>query len=421
MRYHLPANTSSVLYSPDGVRWATSAQTTFTIYSVEELMALPARLQRWQQEHPGGFATGILSYESGLALQDIDVDGLANGTAQGVATDSAQKNTEAQQVGRTPLAIVHLYPPDAETHQAAAAPLTAIGRKAFTLNTPFRHALPDSRYIKAIEAIHRYEKAGDCYQVNYARRFSGRYRGHPIHAFAALTQQHPAPWASYFASPHGTVFSCSPECFFRVKKGQIVTEPIKGSRPRSTNPQSDVLLGKDLLDNAKDRAENLMIVDLLRNDLGKIAATGSVSATPLFELRKYSNVQHLVSTVRATLKPDVLPLAALLACFPGGSITGAPKKRAMEIIQELEPTPRNFYCGSQFWLHANGNLDANILIRTFQAHNGEIVCHGGGGIVVDSEAESELEESAFKIRALMDTLATKLKRPVKLKRWPAED
>jgi para-aminobenzoate synthetase component I len=147
-----------------------------------------------------------------------------------------------------------------------------------------------------------------------------------------------------------------------------------------------------------------MIVDLLHNDLGQVCEAGSVKADPLFELRRFSNVQHLVSTITGTLRAEVLPLAALLACFPGGSITGAPKKRAMQIIAELEPVPRGFYCGSQFVLDSDGNLDSNILIRTFQTSGEQIVCHGGGGIVIDSDAEQEYQESLFKIEKLMTSL-----------------
>ncbi|CAK9047967.1 Aminodeoxychorismate synthase component 1 (ADC synthase) (ADCS) (4-amino-4-deoxychorismate synthase component 1), partial [Durusdinium trenchii] len=159
-----------------------------------------------------------------------------------------------------------------------------------------------------------------------------------------------------------------------------------------TDRAQDQALASDLMASDKDRAENLMIVDLLRNDLGQVCLPGSIQAAPLFELRRFSNVQHLVSTVTGTLRPDVDPLDALLAAFPGGSITGAPKKRAMEIIDELEMAPRGFYCGSQFWIDAQGDLDANILIRTFQCQDGQIVCHGGGGIVVDSDADTEYRE-----------------------------
>jgi len=184
----------------------------------------------------------------------------------------------------------------------------------------------------------------------------------------------------------------------------VLTEPIKGSRPRGKDPAEDKRLANELTGSKKDLAENLMIVDLLRNDLGAICQTGSVRTEQLFELRCFSNVQHLVSSITGELQESVSPLQALLACFPGGSITGAPKKRAMEIIAELEPSPRGFYCGSQFSLTREGSLDSNILIRTFQTRGNNIVCHGGGGIVIDSDTEQEFLESEFKVAALMDAL-----------------
>ncbi|MFN3713121.1 MAG: anthranilate synthase component I family protein [Alcanivoracaceae bacterium] len=262
-----------------------------------------------------------------------------------------------------------------------------------------------SAYVDAIARIHEYLRAGDCYQVNFARRFSARFGGEAFAAWQQLLTHHPAPHASFFRLASGDcVFGVSPERFLQIRAGKVVSEPIKGSRPRGGTPQQDRQISEDLLNSPKDLAENLMIVDLLRNDLGQVCAAGSVKAEPLFELRRFSNVQHLVSTVSGRLRPDVSPIEALLACFPGGSITGAPKRRAMEIIQELEPVPRGYYCGTQFVLDAYGNLDSNILIRTFQTHGNQIVCHGGGGIVIDSDPQQEYEESLFKVQKLMESL-----------------
>lgn len=276
---------------------------------------------------------------------------------------------------------------------------------AFCLASEFSSDLPHSDYLHAIARIHHYLRAGDCYQVNFARRFSARFSGDPFSAWLRLNQQHPAPHSSFFRLANGDcVFGVSPERFLQIRNGVVITEPIKGSRQRGDTPQQDQQIGEELLNNPKDRAENLMIVDLLRNDLGKVCQAGSVKAEPLFELRRFSNVQHLVSTITGQLLAQVHPLDALLSCFPGGSITGAPKKRAMEIINELEPVPRGFYCGSQFVLDSDGNLDSNILIRTFQTHGEQIICHGGGGIVIDSDAEQEYQESLFKVEKLMAAL-----------------
>ncbi|MEE4249460.1 MAG: anthranilate synthase component I family protein [Alcanivoracaceae bacterium] len=275
----------------------------------------------------------------------------------------------------------------------------------FALSAPFSSDMEQTTYMKALQQIRDYLRAGDCYQVNFARRFSTRFRGDPLAAWQTLARQHPAPHSSFFRLPNGDcVFGVSPERFVQIRNRRIVSEPIKGSRPRGIDPQQDMALGDSLLGSPKDRAENLMIVDLLRNDLGKVCVAGSVQAAPLFELRKFSNVQHLVSTVSGTLREEVSPLAALLSCFPGGSITGAPKKRAMEIIAELEPVPRGYYCGTQFSLDSEGNLESNILIRTFQTQGDQIYCHGGGGIVIDSDPLQEYQESLFKIEKLMSSL-----------------
>lgn len=271
--------------------------------------------------------------------------------------------------------------------------------------SPFESEQNGDDYLRALQRIRHYLQAGDCYQINFARRFSARLQGEPQQAWLHLLAHHPAPHASFFQRANGDcIFGVSPERFVRVEGNTIVTEPIKGSRPRGRTDEEDQAIGQSLLDSPKDRAENLMIVDLLRNDLGRVCVPGSVHAEPLFELRRFSNVQHLVSTVRGQLRDEVDALDALLACFPGGSITGAPKRRAMEIIEELEPVSRGCYCGTQFVLDENGDLDSNILIRTFQTRDDRIFCHGGGGIVIDSDPVQEFNETRFKVEPLMNTL-----------------
>ena len=270
--------------------------------------------------------------------------------------------------------------------------------------SPFTPDWPREGYLAALARIQAYLRAGDCYQVNLAQRFSSRFTGTLWDAWLALTAAHPAPHACYMNYGEGVVFGVSPERFLSVRGRAVITEPIKGSQPRGQTPEEDAQLADLLQHSEKDRAENLMIVDLLRNDLGQLCEPGTIEAAPLFQLRQFSNVQHLVSTVRGTLRAGVGPLAALLACFPGGSITGAPKRRAMEIIRELEPGPRGFYCGSLFWQRSNGDFDSSILIRTLQARQGELVCHGGGGIVHDSEPGQEYAESLFKVEKLMAAL-----------------
>jgi para-aminobenzoate synthetase component 1 len=260
-------------------------------------------------------------------------------------------------------------------------------------------------FMAGVERVKEYIVAGDCYQANLSQQFSGRFRGDPWRAYQALANAHPTPYGAFVRLGDQAVVSASPERFLQISGDTVRTSPIKGTRPRGKDAEQDRALAQELLDSEKDRAENLMIVDLLRNDLGLNAATGSVRVDQLFALESYRNVHHLVSHIRATLAPGVLPLRAFFDAFPGGSITGAPKIRAMEIIQELEPHWRGPYCGSVFHRNFDGQLDSSIAIRTLVCDNtGAIHCWGGGGIISDSEAESEYQETLTKVKPLMDCL-----------------
>ncbi|MFO7786525.1 MAG: aminodeoxychorismate synthase component I [Halospina sp.] len=274
----------------------------------------------------------------------------------------------------------------------------------FTLTSGFEALQSRPEYMERIQCIQDYIHAGDVYQVNYAQPFRATYEGHPIHAFQALHNANPGPCSAYFDTGVNRILSLSPERFLRVRQGQVETRPIKGTRRRGSTPGEDHALARELLESPKDRAENLMIVDLLRNDLGRCCRIGSVRAEPLFALETFANVHHLVSCITGELAPGLSPLDLLLSAFPGGSITGAPKRRAMEIIRELEEQPRGVYCGTFFhWTPCNG-FDSTIAIRTLECRGGEITCFGGGGIVADSEPESEYQESITKIQLLMDVL-----------------
>ena len=260
-------------------------------------------------------------------------------------------------------------------------------------------------FMAGVERVKEYILAGDCYQANLSQQFSGQYLGDPWHAYKALTAAHPTPYAAFLRLGDQAIVSASPERFLQISGDTVLTSPIKGTRPRGKDAEQDRALAQELMDSEKDRAENLMIVDLLRNDLGLNAATGSVRVDKLFALESYRNVHHLVSHIRATLAPGVSPLRAFFDAFPGGSITGAPKIRAMEIIQELESHWRGPYCGSVFHRNFDGQLDSSIAIRTLVCDNtGAIHCWGGGGIVTDSEAESEYQETLTKVKPLMDCL-----------------
>jgi para-aminobenzoate synthetase component 1 len=259
-------------------------------------------------------------------------------------------------------------------------------------------------YLASIARIKRYILDGDCYQVNFAQRFSVAAEGDPWQAYKGLRQLNAAPFGAYLNMPDCQVLSTSPERFIELRDAHVETKPIKGTAPRGEDPIEDMMLAEMLKSSTKDQAENLMIVDLLRNDLGKVCATGSVEVPELFKLESYARVHHLVSKVCGRLAEGEDALSLLRACFPGGSITGAPKLRSMEIIEELEPHRRGIYCGSIGYIGFNGNMDCNIAIRTMVHSEGITRLWAGGGIVADSDPEAEYRETYHKASALLDLL-----------------
>lgn len=275
----------------------------------------------------------------------------------------------------------------------------------FRLKTPFSASISQHQYSQKIAKIKAYIEAGDCYQVNFAQHFVADYEGDPWLAYRQLRTVLPSPFSAFLSWQDKAVLSLSPERFIKLSGRQVETKPIKGTAPRGITVAEDQANAIALVNSTKDRAENLMIVDLLRNDLGKSCRSGSIRVPKLFNLESFANVHHLVSTVTGTLAPGKSALDLLAGCFPGGSITGAPKKRAMEIIAECEQMQRSIYCGSVGYISACGHMDTNIAIRTMAASAGKMHCWGGGGIVTDSTAESEYEESINKISLLMNELS----------------
>ncbi len=259
-------------------------------------------------------------------------------------------------------------------------------------------------YNQAFERIKKYLKEGDCYQVNLTQRFAARCEGDPWTAYQLLRKLNSAPFSCYLNFPEVQILSSSPERFLRLTQGFVETKPIKGTRPRKPDAAEDQQQIKSLENSHKDRAENLMIVDLLRNDIGKTCKKGSIKVPAIFNVESYATVHHLVSTVTGLLAEDQHALDLLKSCFPGGSITGAPKIRAMEIIEELEPNRRGVYCGAIGYIGFDGNMDSNIAIRTL-VHSGNIIRFwAGGGIVNDSVVEEEYQESFDKAAALLGLL-----------------
>ncbi len=259
-------------------------------------------------------------------------------------------------------------------------------------------------YGRSFRRIHQYIRDGDCYQVNLAQRFAARAAGDAWLAYQALRVLNPAPFSAYLATPYAQILSSSPERFLRVEQGRVEAKPIKGTRPRAGHARLDAELAEALRVSEKDRAENVMIVDLLRNDLSKNCALGSVRVARLFDVESYATVHHLVSTISGQLRAGRDALDLLRGCFPGGSITGAPKLRAMQIIDEVERFRRGVYCGAIGYIGFDGNMDTNIAIRTLTVSHGTIRFWAGGGIVADSTEDAEYQETFDKAAALLKLL-----------------
>jgi para-aminobenzoate synthetase component 1 len=273
---------------------------------------------------------------------------------------------------------------------------------------PLSSNFTKSAYLKAIRKVQEYIREGDVYQVNLAQRFGGPFSGSTLSLYLTLREINPAPFAAYLDCGNFRIVSSSPERFLRLRGNRVETRPIKGTRPRSADPAEDRRLASELAASVKDRAENLMIVDLLRNDLSKVCRKNSVRVPALFSLVEYPTVFHLVSTIEGTLRPGTSAVDLMEASFPGGSITGAPKLRAMEIITELERRNRGVYCGSIAYLSFSGHMDSSIVIRTILQKGNRCFFHVGGGITSDSDPEEEYQETLDKGKALFQALRRKV-------------
>jgi para-aminobenzoate synthetase component 1 len=288
----------------------------------------------------------------------------------------------------------------------ASMPTFDLGRARQTAKTPKELVSNFSReeYERAVLKAKEYIAGGDIYQVNLSQRFSCGLDADPYDLFARLKSINPAPFAAFLDFGDFQVVSSSPERFISKRGRHIHTRPIKGTRPRGFTPEEDDRLCMELVTSPKDRAEHVMIVDLERNDLGRVCEYGTIIPTEFIMLEPYSTVFHLTSTVSGTLEAGRDAIDCLKECFPGGSITGAPKIRSMEIIDELEPTKRSIYTGSIGYIGFDGNMDTSIVIRTFIIKGGKAYFQVGGGIVADSDPEMEYEETLHKARALIDAL-----------------
>ncbi|WP_343843235.1 aminodeoxychorismate synthase component I [Bowmanella denitrificans] len=349
-------------------------------------------------------AAGYFSYDLGRCFENLpqqaDKDIQAPDMAVGFYSWALVKDNHS---GQSKVYYHPHYPaPSADKLLKKAKP--AAPQQAFKLTGPWQANMSKQQYLHKLGQIHQYLLAGDCYQVNLAQRFSATYQGDEYQAYLKLRATNQAPFSAFLRLPQGAVLSLSPERFLLVDGDKVQTKPIKGTRPRGDNPQQDAALAEELRAADKDRAENLMIVDLLRNDLSKHCLPGSVQVPKLFDIESFPAVHHLVSTVEGQLKPNASALDLLRGAFPGGSITGAPKIRAMQIIEELEPQRRHLYCGSIGYLSAQGRMDTSICIRTLICENQQIHCWAGGGIVLDSDPQDEYQETLHKVNKILPVL-----------------
>lgn len=358
-----------------------------------------------QHELPfSGGAAGYFAYDAGrrvetipaLAHADINLPDIALGFYQyALIIDHQQQRTYA-------------LAPQSELNQQAEfwRPHQLHQSAPFHLLSAWKSNMSKAEYQSKIKQIHEHLIAGDCYQINLAQRFQAHYEGSEWQAYQRLREANTAPFSAFIRLPEGAVLSLSPERFLQSSAtGEVETKPIKGTRPRQQNPEQDEAEKNALRHSAKDQAENLMIVDLLRNDLSRVCLPGSVKVPALFAVESFAAVHHLVSTVRGQL-PHPSDIATLIrAAFPGGSITGAPKVSAMKIIEQLEPHRRSVYCGSIGYISKNGRSDTNIAIRTLVASDNQLYCWAGGGIVADSEALAEYQETLDKVNKILPVLA----------------
>ena len=297
-------------------------------------------------------------------------------------------------------------PAQASHRPAEALPLEQLAPQ-FDMPIPgVSSNLSAADYLSMVRRGVDYIYAGDIFQVNLAQRLLHAAAASSEELYLRLRERNPAPYSGYFDLGPWQVCSASPECFLTLRNRHVETRPIKGTRGRSPIPEADLFAGDDLSASEKDRAENVMIVDLMRNDLSRVCTADSVHIEQLCRLETYAFVKHLVSVVRGELRAGCSPFDLLRASFPGGSITGAPKVRAMEIIAELEPTARGPYCGSLAYIGFDGTMDSSILIRTITAGRGWWQLPVGGGIVAQSDPEEEYRETWHKARGLLRAITT---------------
>ncbi|HET6422684.1 MAG TPA: anthranilate synthase component I family protein, partial [Planctomycetaceae bacterium] len=322
------------------------------------------------------------------------------------AVTDADRHSAAQQRLQSVLQRLKSPPSFHEATPLVALPLDSLAARHRVSEHPavWSNFTPDG-YLRALERIIEYVHAGDIFQANLSQRLLSPAPCGPVTLYERLRKSNPAPFAGLMLHDDWALISASPERFLHVDGGQVVTRPIKGTRRRNAAPEADLFSKDELRESEKDQAENVMIVDLLRNDLSRVCEPGSVRVPLLCEVETYATVQHLVSEVCGRLRPGVTIWDLFAATSPGGSISGAPKVRAMEIIAELEPTSRGPYTGSLFYATTPQHADSNLLIRTFVLRHGWLQCNVGGGIVAQSDPAAEYAETWHKAAGMLRALA----------------
>ncbi len=398
-------NGQTEVIAADGARTTTNE---------DPLRLLQSLLKRYPAEQAGplpfyGGALGYFSYDLGRLLERLPVKArdreslpeMAIGIYDwAVVVDHLEQRSWLAGSGFDPRTRLQWT----QLEERFSRPRTHTKTAPFKVTGTLSSNMTRQQYADAFRQVQRYILEGDCYQVNLAQGFSVTTEGDPWQAYQQLRRLNPAPFSAYLNTPAVQVLCSSPERFLKVRNGLVETRPIKGTVPRGADPGEDLLLRKRLQESSKDRAENLMIVDLLRNDLSKSSALGSVEVSQLFGLESYATVHHLVSVINSRLASNRDTLDLLRGCFPGGSITGTPKLRAMEIIEQLEPERRGVYCGSIGYIGFDGQMDTNIAIRTLVHIDGRMRFWAGGGLVADSEMEAEYQETFHKAKAMLQLL-----------------
>lgn len=417
---HVDANFDIIVHSPTVTLLSDDEKTTISYlddnslkYSVqnpfdvlqEELNSLGLSDQVSNLPFSGG-ALGLFAYDLGRhceklkkeSVKDLDAPTMAVGLYKHAIVFDKRNNT-CSVVSRSNEVEHNQY-----LQKLYKMLSTNIQGSQFLAGEHWRFQLTKAQYLDKFNQVQNHLKQGNCYQVNLTQRFELPYKGNEYIAYLELVKNNETPFSGFIRLDDCAIMSLSPERFLQTQQNHIQTKPIKGTIARSPDKVEDDRLAKQLLTSEKDRSENLMIVDLLRNDIARNAKAGSVDVPHLFQIESFENVHHLVSTITATLPDDVTPLQLLRDAFPGGSITGAPKISAMNIIDSLEPNRRSIYCGSIGYISADGNMDTSITIRTLLATNQTIYAWAGGGIVADSTVDAEYQECLDKLSSIMPLL-----------------